>query len=152
MSNVTALHPGRPQFDEDDEAPKVKGDRQVAAFQSLRAYRQFLDRVALQCYQGHRPMSDLVKAAAFTKVGTEIFLAEGQLARAGLDKQVEHELGPDGGLGDTITPRGYLERTVKRKTGVGRHGQDIEETVYSVTGAANSDDLQEALKEIADVL
>lgn len=121
-------------------------------FQSLRAYRRFLDRVALQCYTGQRPMSDLPKAAAFCKVGAEVFLAENQLARHGLDRQFEdHPLGSDGGLGDTALPRGYVEKTVKRKSGVSRTGAEIEETVRSVTGPAHSKAFAEAVKEIEDL-
>jgi hypothetical protein len=112
-----------------------------------------LDRVALQCYEGMRPMSDLPKAAAFAKVGAEIFLAENQLARAGLDRQFEdHPMGEDGGLGDDILPRGYLEKTAKRKTGISRTGAEIEETVISVTGNAETEELEKALREIADIL
>jgi hypothetical protein len=146
-------HPGRPQLDEEPAGDTVKRDRKVALFRSLRAYRNMLDRVALQCYEGMRPMSDLPKAAAFAKVGAEIFLAENQLARAGLDRQFEdHPMGEDGGLGDDILPRGYLEKTAKRKTGISRTGAEIEETVISVTGNAETEELEKALREIADIL
>lgn len=153
MANVPPVtHPGRPQLDAEDFVAQPKGDRKVTLFRSLRAYRQFLDRVAQQCYEGLRPMGDLNKAAIFCKVGTEVFLAENQLARAGLDHQFEdHPLGEDGGLGEQLLPRGYVEKTVRRKTGITKTGADIEDTTVTVVGGADTD-LEAALKEIADVL
>lgn len=149
MAEVISI---RPRLAPEDFDPQPQQDKQVMLFRSLRAYRQFLDRVALQCYQGQRPMSDLNKAAVFTKVGAEIFLAESQLARAGLDEQFDHPLGVDGGLGDTILPRGFVEKTVRRKTGVSKTGAEIEETMATVRGGDGDISLEEAIKSIEDIL
>lgn len=140
-------HPGRSQT-EPLVGPATA--KKLNLFRSLRSYRQYLDRVAIQCYEGARPMADLTRAAAFAKVASEIFLAENQLARAGLDEQfADHPLGADGGLGDILLPRGYVEKTVKRKTGISPKGTEIEETVSTAKGVAS---LNEAIAELGDLI
>lgn len=95
-------------------------------------------------------MGDLAKAAVFVKTATEVFIAENQLARAGLDQEFgDHPMGADGGLGDTMTPRNFVEKVVRRKTGVTKTGAEIEETTATVTG---HDDLNDAIRELGDLV
>lgn len=95
-------------------------------------------------------MSDLAKAAVFVKTASEVFIAENQLARAGLDKEYEgHELGVDGGLGDTLRPRNYVEKVVRRKTGITKTGAEIEETTATVSG---EDSLNAAIALLGDLV
>lgn len=148
---VTALHPGRPQL-----APLLspQAARHYNVFRSLRAYRLYLDRVAVQCYEGQRPMSDLAKAAVFVKTASEVFIAENHLARAGLDKEYDnHELGTDGGLGDTMVPRNFVEKTIRRKTGITKTGAEVEETTGTVRGTDALDErLNDAIKSLGDLI
>lgn len=124
--------------------------RRTGIFRSLRAYRLYLDRVAVECYEGLRPMGDLAKAAVFVKTASEVFMAEGQLARAGLDEQFGgHALGEDGGLGDDLAPRNFVEKVVRRKTGISKTGAEVEETVATVT---NAESLNAAIKELGDLI
>lgn len=95
-------------------------------------------------------MSDLAKAAVFVKTASEVFIAENQLARAGLDQEyADHEMGVDGGLGDTLRPRNYQERTIRRKTGISKTGAEVEETVATVS---NVDDINSALAALGDLI
>lgn len=147
MAEVARIHPGRPQL-----APLVSPQIAKASgyFRSLRAYRLYLDRVAVQCYEGMRPMGDLAKAAVFVKTATEVFIAENQLARAGLDEEYgQHPMGPDGGLGDTLAPRNFVEKTIRRKTGITKTGAEIEETTATVSGG---DDLNDAINALGDLI
>jgi hypothetical protein len=108
---------------------------------SLRAMRRLLDRITVEAAEGRRPTSDVAKFAAALKASSEIFMAEGTLARAGLDAEVqEHQGGQDGGLGELNT-RGYVEKVVSYKKGVSPKGTEVDESKVQITGSADDIDL-----------
>lgn len=121
----------------------------VTVFRSLRAYRRLLDKVTKEAYEGKRPMSDVAKASSAIKVASELFMAEAQLARAGLDREVlEHSEGLDGGLPDDLLPRTFVEKQISYKKGLSPKGTTINETKVTLTGSEDDIDLS----MIADIL
>lgn len=105
-----------------------------ARINSLRRYRRLIDQVTIEAIEGKRPMSDVAKVAAAFKASGEIFLAEGQLARSGLDIEVsDHQAGIDGG-GEDIESRAFVEKRLSFKKGISPKGTEIDETKVEVTG------------------
>jgi hypothetical protein len=96
-------------------------------FNSVRAYRRFLDEVARQCYKGERPFEDATRAAAIAKVGAELLMVEQTLAATGVvDAEPQ---APHGDIGASDLPEPGLFTPVKmtEKTGISAKGTPIEE-------------------------
>lgn len=109
----------------DDSVPKSPPPQ--FRFDSARAYRLWMNRVAHECYTGKRPMADLPRAAALAKTGVELLMTEITLAQGGLDRAPETSpLGTDGGL-RSGEPGLYVEKVVTRKEGIGPKGTPVEE-------------------------
>ena len=98
-------------------------------FNSIRAYRRFVDRVANECYTGRRDFADATRAAAIAKVGAELLMVEMTLtAQGGLDMEpIEHPHGDTGGLA-LGNPGIYVERTDSEKDGISAKGTPVSET------------------------
>lgn len=106
-------------------------------FQSIRAYRRFVDAVARECYTGRRPMEDATRAAAIAKVGAELLMVEQTLAAQGV---VDQEPGapPHGDIGpvDLPEPGLFVQRRDTTKEGISAKGTPIEETKTEQVTAA----------------
>jgi hypothetical protein len=91
-------------------------------------------------------MSDIPKAAAGTKAGAELFMAEHMLERAGCTDEVpleQHETLLAGS-------RQYRQQVVTVEQGVGKDGEPIEKTRAVVTGAADEEGEVESAQEAAE--
>lgn len=110
-------------------------------FRSVRAYRRALDKVLREALAGQRPMEDVQKAAAACKAGSELFMAEQLLARAGGDVEAgEHPMGEDGGVALPHRAKNFRRKKVTVKTGINKHGARIDEkSVQIETGADDRD-------------
>lgn len=115
-------------------------------FHSVRSYRRYLEQVMREAFQGKRPMGDIQKAAAGCKAGSELFMAEHMLERAGCTDEVEleqHEALLHGS-------RQFREQVVTVEQGVGKDGQPIEKTKAVVTGSADEEGEVESVQEAAE--
>lgn len=106
-------------------------------FRSVRAYRRALDKVLREALAGHRPMEDVQKIAAACKAGSELFMAEQLLARAGGDLEAgEHPMGEDGGVDLPHRAQNFRRKKITVKSGVNKHGARVDEkSVQIETGA-----------------
>ena len=113
------------------------------SFRSVRAYRTFLNEMANDCQAGRRPMADLTRAAAFAKVGTELFLAEVALAKAGADREPDnHPMGDDGGL-NLSRPGVYVERSITEEEGTSAKGTPTDNRKVTTIGPAHDNEVDE---------
>lgn len=79
-------------------------------------------------------MADLTRAAAFAKVGSELFMAELALAKAGADQEIaDHQLGIDGGL-SLSPPAVYVERSVTEEEGTSAKGTPTDNRKVTTVG------------------
>lgn len=99
-----------------------------AKFQSIRSYRKMLDNIIAETYAGDRDPADLSKFQQAIKTAAELKVTEQKLALAGMDKDVPHELGEDGGL-SMPRPGIYRHRKETEKSGTGENGSWTESTV-----------------------
>lgn len=103
---------------------------------SIRAIREFTNRVANECYTGKRDFADATRAAAIAKVSAELLMVEMQLAATSTPDGVPapHPLGDSGGL-DLGAPGVYVEHTDSKKEGTSAKGTPVDE-VKTVTRTA----------------
>jgi len=99
-----------------------------ARFRSVRAYRRFLDKMIQEAHAGHRPMSDVPKAATAAKAGAELFMSEQMLARHGQDQEFLHPMGDDGGL-SVEDGKLHANKRVYHRTTEGPEGTTTEKFV-----------------------
>jgi hypothetical protein len=136
--------------DLDQVRSDLRAGRYRKAFSSLRAMRRLLERVTVECYEGLRPMKDMVAMSASVKAMAEIFVAEKTLLAAGLDhEEGEHPLGIDGGMPD-LEPRGYVTRTKSYKKGTGARGTPVDEFKVTEIGDGNTANLPAIADEMAE--
>ena len=105
---------------------------------SLRSYRDLLNTVIREVYEGKRPADDAAKIAAAVKPAVEIFMAEKMLAgTVDGDKEV---LSTDPVF--QLTFGRHRRVRVQARTGLDKHGAVVDDKVVTIEGdAVDADDI-----------
>lgn len=128
-------------------SPGMRGEHEQYRIRSTRGYRRMADQALRMAMTGKMDPKDAAAIVAACKAGTEMFMAEKVLERAGQDQDSgeKHQLGQDGSFEPTGT-KAYRHKKVVVKTGIGKMGDRIDEKSVTI-GTSAEDDASEAAAE-----
>jgi hypothetical protein len=107
---------------------------------SIKSYRVMLDQMMRLALQGKISWDDVSKAAASTKVSTELFMAERILKAQGGDEEATHEVGDvETEVGEAKT---FRKQKVKVTSGINKRGDTVDQTEVIMEGSAGDGTLE----------
>lgn len=116
--------------------PAMRDEFENYRIRSTRGYRRLIDRATREVLLGKRPAADLAAITAAAKTGAELFMTEKVLERGGLDHEVEHKLGQDGGLEVPAGTKIFRRKKVVVKTGIDKQGARVDDKSVSIETSA----------------